>query len=122
MSSADFICNCEGDVERITAVFAEWLEAGSVDLNKQYTIRVPNELWANVFVDIYTDVLHNRDLAHKAEQNVIQITFQVENSLLDQSEWNELSKMSDEELLDAIEDLLDDMEDEDDPEEGDEEE
>ena len=117
----DFICKCEGDVERITSVFCEWLKTESVDLNKQYTIRVPNELWANVFVDIYTDALYNHGLADKAENNVIQITFQVENSILSSDEWGDLSKMSNEELLDAIEDLLEDMEDEDPDEDGDEE-
>lgn len=82
--------------------------------DRQYVIRVPNELWAQLFVDVYTDDIENHCLADVAEANVIQITFQVQESLLDEFEWKKLSEMSNDELLDALEDLIDDLEDEED--------
>ena len=113
--SADFICRCEGDLERISAVFIGWLKNNSVNQEKSYTIRVPNEYWASLFVDVYTDCIENHDLAEVAEQNVIQITFQVENSVLeDDEEWQKLQNMTDEELLDTLQDLLDEMDEEED--------
>jgi hypothetical protein len=116
--NTDFICRCEGDLERIAAVFAGWIKNDSVEKDRDYTIRVPNELWAPLFVDIYTDVLANLQLDKKAEDNIIQITFQVENSVLDtKEEWESLKDLTDDELLEALEELMDDLEDEDDDEE-----
>jgi len=112
--NADFICRCEGDLERISAVFAGWIKNDSVEKDRDYVIRVPNELWAPLFVDVYTDVLVNHRLDKKAEDNVIQITFQVERSVLDSKEqWEQLKDLTDEELLEALEELMDDLEDED---------
>lgn len=114
MSKADFICKCEGDLERISQVFITWLQNNDVNSNKMYTIRVPNEYWASLFVDVYTDQIYNYNLADEAEKNVIQITFQVERSILEsEEEWDKLKDLSDEELLDALNELLEDLEEDD---------
>lgn len=114
-SGVDFICSCEGDLERVSAVFVQMLkDPVKMQKDRQYVIRVPNELWAQLFVDVYTDDIENHCLADVAEANVIQITFQVQESLLDEFEWKKLSEMSNDELLDALEDLIDDLEDEED--------
>ena len=82
--------------------------------DRQYVIRVPNELWAQLFVDVYTDDIENHCLASVAEaQHSNHFQVQVE-SLLMNSEWKKLSEMSNDELLDALEDLIDDLEDEED--------
>ena len=118
--NADFVCRCEGDLERVSEVFVGWLKADNVNKDRSYTILVPNEYWAGLFVDIYTDCICNHDLADKAEENVIQITFQVENSILDgNEEWDKLRDMSDEELLDTLNDLLDELDDKEDNEDED---
>ena len=112
---SDFICRCEGDLERISQVFVGWLKSDdpTIYADKMYTIRVPNEYWAPLFVDLYTDAIENHDLADVAEQNVIQITFQVEHSILEnEEEFRELQNMTDEELLDTLQDLLEELEEE----------
>ena len=114
-SPVDFVCTCEGDLERVSAVFIQMLKNPSkIDKDRSYVIRVPNELWATLFVDIYTDDIENYCLDEEAEANVMQITFQVQESILEKEEWKKLSEMSNEELLDALEDLMDDLEDEED--------
>ena len=116
---SDFICRCEGDLERISKVFVTWLRNNDVNQDKSYTIRVPNEYWASLFVDVYTDEICNNSLEEEAEANVIQITFQVENSVMETEEWTALQDMTDEELLDAINDLMDELEEEEDDEDDD---
>lgn len=117
---SDFVCKCEGDLERVSSVFVGWLKNNDVNTDKQYTISVPNEWWANLFVDVYTDSIHNHGLAEEAEATVINITFQVERSILeDEEDWEKLKNLTDDELFEALEDLMDNLDDEDDNEEDD---
>ena len=111
--TADFICRCEGDLERVSSVFVQMLKDPSkIEKDRQYTIKVPNELWATLFVDVYTDDIENHCLGEEAEANVMNITFQVEASILEEDEWKKLSDMTNDELLEALEDILEDLEDE----------
>lgn len=121
---SDFVCKCEGDLERISSVFLGWLKNNDVNTEKQYTISVPNEWWANLFVDVYTDSIHNYGLAEEAEATIINITFQVENSILESdADWEKLKDLTDDELFEALEELMDDLDDnvEDDEDDKDEE-
>lgn len=115
---SDFVCKCEGDLERISSVFLGWLKNNDVNTDRQYTIRVPNEYWANLFVDVYTDSIQNHGLEEEAEAKIINITFQVENSVLeDEADWDKLKNLTDDELFEALEELMDDLDDEDDNDE-----
>jgi hypothetical protein len=110
----DFYIKCEGDVERVCQVFTGWLRTNDVNFDKLYRVRVPNEYWAHIFVDIYADYISNEGLEEEAEANIINIVFEVEEVHMNPEEFNKLKDMTDEELLDALEDFMDNMDDDDD--------
>lgn len=107
----DFYVKCEGDIERVCQVFTGWLRTNDVNFDKLYRIRVPNERWATLFVDIYADYVSNESLEEEAESNIINIVFEVDNTTLTPEEFNSLKDLSDAELLDALEDFISDLED-----------
>lgn len=102
----DFSIKCEGDCERISKVFIEWLKTDSPELKKKQSITAPNAHWAHVFSEIYADEIENHDLADLAEQNVISIDFNVYS-------YNplptDLSKLSNKQLMDLLEEFLEDF-------------
>jgi len=111
----NFFISCEGDIERVCKVFTGWLkDEDSTALGQSHKIQVPNEYWAELFVDIYADEIANQDLADTAEKNIIDIVFIPKSPILDQEIMQALEEMSDEELLDALNDALDKDEDDDD--------
>ncbi len=118
-TNPDFYIKCEGDVERVCQVFTGWLKTNDVNFDKLYRVRVPNELWAHIFVDIYADYVSNEGLEEEAEANIINIVFEVENSNLTPDEFKKLSELSDEELLDALDEFMQDLDDDIDDEKDD---
>lgn len=117
----DFYVKCEGDIERVCQVFTGWLRTNDVNFDKLYRVRVPNERWAHIFVDIYSDYVSNESLEEEAEANIINIVFEVDETTLTPEEFNTLKDLSDEELLDALEDFITDLEDDTDDDDDDEE-
>lgn len=106
-----FSIKCEGDCERICKVFIEWLKTDSPELKKPQTITAPNAQWAPLFSEIYTSEVENNDLADIAENNVVEITFNVMDVSL-----TDLSKLSTEQLNDLLEEFLEEYEEDNDNE------
>lgn len=102
----DFKIKCEGDCERISKVFVEWLKIDSPELKKRQSIVAPNAQWATLFSEIYASEVENHNLADTAEDNIINIDFNV----LDHSqEIPDLSKLSNEQLMELLEEFLEDF-------------
>ena len=113
MAKLDFVIKCEGDCERISKVFIEWLKTGSPQLKKKQTIQASHVAWATLFSEIYADEIENHDLADTAEDNVIHIDFNVMESSQD---GYDLTKLSTEELVELLEEFMNDISDDDDDE------
>lgn len=105
--SVSFKISSEGDCERVSKVFIEWLKINSPELKKPQTVEAPNERWAYLFSEIYADEIANNDLTDKAEKNIVQVNFYVEAIQTKQ----DLSKLSHEELLEMLSDFLEDFDD-----------
>lgn len=102
----DFTIKCEGDCERISKVFIEWLKTDSPELKKRQSIVAPNATWAMLFSEIYASEVENHDLADVAENNILHIDFNVyEQSALP----TDLSKLSNQQLMDLLEEFLEDF-------------
>jgi hypothetical protein len=108
MADLGFKIKCEGDCERIAKVLIGWLKIKSPELQKSHTITAPNEQWATVFSEIYSDEIFNHDLADEAENNIVHITFNVNTKFPSEIDFKDLSNK---ELLDFLEDFKDLFED-----------
>lgn len=111
----DFTIRCEGDCERISKVFVEWLKTESPELKKRQSIMAPNAKWAMLFSEIYASEIENNNLADTAEDNIIHIDFNVTEG----PRRMDLSKLSNEELMELLEEFLEDFGDEEDESEED---
>lgn len=108
MADLGFKIKCEGDCERIAKVLIGWLKIKSPELQKSHTITAPNEQWATVFSEIYSDEIFNHDLTDEAENNIVHITFNVNTKFPSEIDFKDLSNK---ELLDFLEDFKDLFED-----------
>ncbi len=116
----DFVIGCEGDCERVAAVLIGWIKNNNKKmLKKSHTVRSPNEMWAFMFEEIYTDEILTHNLEDKAKEAVIQLVFEVD-TFKGESPIVDLDDLSDEDLLDAFRDLLGDIDEDNDEEEEEE--
>lgn len=106
MKKNSFIISSEGDCERVAKVFVQWLKNDDEQLKKKQYVKSPNEDWAILFSDIYADEIGNNDLASKAEDRIIQVEFSVETP-----DHTDLSNLSNDELMDKLQEFLEDLED-----------
>ena len=97
----------EGDCERVSKVFIEWLKIKSPELQKAHSIDAPSAIWAHLFSEIYADEIANNNLTDEAEENIIQINFFVDKI----NHKQDLSKLSNEELMELLEEFLEDFDD-----------
>lgn len=93
----------EGDCEALAKVFIQWLKDDNPKLRQKQVVEAPNEAWASLFSEIYADEIDNNDLAVKAERNMIQVEFNV----LERKFNVKLSDLSQEDLLDLLQEYLD---------------
>lgn len=108
MANLGFKIKCEGDCERVAKVLIEWLRIKSPELHKKHTITAPNEHWATMFSEIYSDEIFNNDLTEEAENNIVHITFKVDTITPNSIDFKNLSNKD---LLDFLEDFKDLFED-----------
>ena len=111
MSKPDFIVKCEGDIERVCSVFCQWLKTDDTLTSKTHRIQVPNEYWAELFVDIYTDEIANNSLSEEAEANSLNLVFEPTHSILDEGGLDSLKGLTNDALLDAMHDAIEELED-----------
>ncbi len=115
----DFVIGCEGDCERVAAVLIGWIKNNNKKmLKKSHTVRSPNEMWAVMFEEVYTDEILTHGLEDMAKDSVIQLIFEVD-TFKGESPIVDLDDLSDEDLLDAFRDLLGEGDDDDDEEDDD---
>jgi hypothetical protein len=107
-NNLDFKIKCEGDCERVSKVFVEWLKTNSPELKKRHSIEAPSSGWAIFFSEIYANEVENNNLSDKAEQNVIQIDFSINSP-----NGVNLSDLSNEQLLELLEEYLEEQNEED---------
>ena len=105
--SMNFKISSEGDCERVSKVFIEWLKTKSPELKKPQHILAPAVPWANLFAEIYSDDIANHNLVEEAENNVIQINFHIDTPVP-----TDLSKLSTEELVEMLEAFLEEVDEE----------
>jgi hypothetical protein len=110
--SVNFKISSEGDCERVSKVFIEWLRIKSPELKKEQHVEAPSAIWAQLFSEIYADEIANNNLTDEAENNIIQINFYVDSI----SNKPDLSKLSNEELMELLEEFLEDFDEEEDNE------
>ncbi len=112
MSRANFKISNEGDCERVSKVFRLWLQQDDVEAIKGGAIcTVPHPMWAQYFSEIYTDEISNYDLADKAEENIIDVIFEVDGPYdvgggINPDTGREYTS---EEISDLLNDLIDDL-------------
>lgn len=101
-----FKVSSEGDCEALAKVFIQWLKTDSPKLRKKQIVEAPSEEWASLFSGIYADEISNNDLAVEAESNIIQVEFNVIFSK-DRKFNEKLSDLSQEDLMDLLQEYLD---------------
>ena len=107
-NNLDFKIKCEGDCERVSKVFVEWLKTSSPELKKRHAIEAPNEQWAILFSEIYANEVENNNLAEQAERNVLEIDFKINSH-----SGMKLTDLSNEQLLELLEEFLEEYNEED---------
>tara|TARA_B100001093_G_scaffold152768_1_gene145474 strand:- start:27492 stop:27866 length:375 start_codon:yes stop_codon:yes gene_type:complete len=101
MKTSNFSITCEADCERVAKVFVKWLQDKSPELAKKQKIISPNDIWAELFSNIYTDELINNGLENEAEDNIINVEF----NIVDES-FN-YKDLKNQDLMDLLQDFLD---------------
>lgn len=116
-----FKCYCEGDIERVAKALKEMVEG---QVKGEVTIKCPNVHWPEMILTVVEEEF--RPLG-EVEESFVDIVFdldvqpEIPQDYLDMQE--KIEDMSDEELSDFINDLLDDLglddeDEDDDPAEG----